>query len=268
MRSASAWMILAAVAALWGAPAAERKLTSEERIELIRGLTAEYATAQIFLPRSKKALVFESRGYFDTRLWIETGKENGTAARPGDLLKITKVTLEDNRILLEINGGMNGGRKWWEGIQIGAGTGNSTTPISTSSQSIAPGGTSLALAFPGRVPPLKAAEVKAVLAPLLDFNKRSASEQYVETLSPEIQQAVKEKKAIDGMNREQVIMALGRPDSKVRETVDGVELEDWIFGKPPGRVVFVTFNADKVVRVKESYAQPGGSVAPPLESPR
>ena len=64
------------------------------------------------------------------------------------------------------------------------------------------------------------------------------------------------------MDREQVILALGRPDNKVRETVDGVELEDWIYGKPPGRIVFVTFEGDKVVRVKESYAGLGGSVAP------
>jgi len=38
-------------------------------------------------------------------LWNEIGKENGPAARAGDLVKITKVTLEDKRILLEINGG-------------------------------------------------------------------------------------------------------------------------------------------------------------------
>jgi hypothetical protein len=70
------------------------------------------------------------------------------------------------------------------------------------------------------------------------------------------------------MDREQVILALGRADRKVRETVDGVELEDWIYGQPPGRVVFVTFEGDKVLRVKESYAGLGGSSPPPLPSPR
>ena len=32
------------------------KLTFDERVELVRGLMAEYATAKTFLPRSKKAL--------------------------------------------------------------------------------------------------------------------------------------------------------------------------------------------------------------------
>ncbi len=264
MRSASAWMLLAlAVAPCW---AAERKLTSDERVELIRGLTAEYATAKTPLPRSKKPLIFNTNGNFDAALWSEIGKQNGPAARVGDLVKVTKVTLEDDRIVLEINGGLKSGRKWWEGIQVGIGT--STTPISAGSQTVAPSGTTVALVFPGRITPMKAEEVKKVLAPIMDFNQRSAAEQYVDTLPPEIQQAVKEKKAVEGMNRDQVILALGRPDSKVRETEGGVETEDWIYGKPPGRIVFVTFEGDKVVRVRESYAALGGTIAAPLPDPR
>ena len=69
-----------------------------------------------------------------------------------------------------------------------------------------------------------------MLAPVLDFEKRSATEQYIETLPPEIQEAIKEKRAIEGMDREQVLLALGRPRNKVRETKDGVETEDWIYG--------------------------------------
>ena len=70
------------------------------------------------------------------------------------------------------------------------------------------------------------------------------------------------------MDRDQVILALGRPDHKVRETVDGTEQEDWVFGKPPGRIVFVTFVGEKVVRIREAYAALGGSTAPTLPSPR
>jgi len=33
-----------------------------------------------------------------------------------------------------------------------------------------------------------------------------------------------------------------------------VELEDWVYGLPPGKITFVTFNGDKVVKVKEEYA--------------
>ena len=66
------------------------------------------------------------------------------------------------------------------------------------------------------------------------------------------------------MDRDQVILALGKPRTKMRETKDGLELEDWVYGNPPGKIVFVTFNGSKVLKVKETYAGLGGQVAPPL----
>ena len=105
------------------------------------------------------------------------------------------------------------------------------------------------------------ADVKKMLTPVLDFDKHSATEQYVDTLPPEIKKAVQEKKVIVGMDRDQVLLAVGRPLRKTRESKDGEEQEDWIYGEPPGRVTFVTFAANKVVRVKETYAGLGGSIA-------
>ena len=101
-----------------------------------------------------------------------------------------------------------------------------------------------------------------MLAPILDFEKRSATEQLVETLPPEVQAAVKEKRAIEGMDREQVLLALGKPRTKVRETKDGVDTEDWIYGLPPGKVTFITFANGKVSRVKDTYAGLGGETVP------
>jgi hypothetical protein len=263
----SLFSLLVATWPVWGpASAQDRNLTEEERVELIRGLTAEYATAKTGLPRSKDPLPLNSQGTFDQKRWTAAGRENGLAAKSGDLVQITKVTLEDKRIVLEINGGMSGGRKWYQRIEVG--TSQRTIPLDSGSQSVAVAGTNLALVFPGRLPPVKSAEVKKLLAPVLDFTRRSASETYIETLPPEIQEAVKQKKAVEGMKRDQVLLALGQPVNKVRTTVDGTEYEDWIYGSPPGRIVFVTFDGDEVVRVKESYAGLGGSVAAPLPFPR
>jgi hypothetical protein len=259
--------LLVAVFGLAGAVfAANRKLTREERVELIRGLSAEFATATAPLPQSKKTLIFESNGTYDKGLWEQVGRESGPAARVGDLVQVTKLELEDDRIVFQLNGGAKGGRKWYERIEVGTGT--RTTPIGGGSYSAAPGGTTLALVFRERISPLTSAEVKKMLAPVLDFNRRSPTEQYFEKLPEPVKQAIKEKKAVDGMDREQVVLALGKPDRKVRETVDEVELEDWIYGTPPGRIVFVTFEGEKVIRVKEAYAGLGGSVAPPLPTPR
>jgi len=44
-----------------------------------------------------------------------------------------------------------------------------------------------------------------------------------------VQQAIKDKRVTEGMNHEQVIMAMGRPAHKSRETKDGIEEEDWVY---------------------------------------
>ena len=44
---------------------AAEKLTEQDRIELMRGLLAEYATVKQYLPRSRKALPFETNGTYD-----------------------------------------------------------------------------------------------------------------------------------------------------------------------------------------------------------
>jgi hypothetical protein len=142
------------------------------------------------------------------------------------------------------------------------GVGGGTAPIA-GNRSNAPGGTSIAILFHQPLEPVKAAAIKKMLAPVIDFEKHSVTEIYSETLPPEVQQAIKEKRVTEGMNREQVIMALGRPAHKSRETKDGIEEEDWVYGTPPGRITFVTFAGDKVIKVKESYAGLGTQVSSP-----
>lgn len=109
--------------------------------------------------------------------------------------------------------------------------------------------------------------MKKILEPILDFDQRSATKIYSETLPPEVQSAIAEKRALVGMNREQVLMALGHPNHKYRETKDGTDTEDWIFGAPPGKITFVTFDGNKVIKVKDQYAGLGSdtvSTQPPL----
>jgi hypothetical protein len=165
--------------------------------------------------------------------------------------------------VLQINGGYKGGRKWYQGVQVGVNNGP-MSPVSTN-DSNAPGGTSIVLLFHKPLEPIKASEIKKMLAPVLDFEKRSVTEIYSETLPPEVQQAIKEKRAREGMTREQVIMAMGKTSNKSRETKDGVDVEDWVYGQAPGRITFVTFQGDKVVKVKEAYAGLGTQVQDPSD---
>lgn len=236
------------------------KLTFDERVEIMRGMTAEYATAKVSIPRSKKALKFNvGNGTWDKAQWDDAQREHGPAARKGDIVQVSKINIESDKLVVELNGGMKSGRKWYERVEVGMGT--RTTPIG-GTQSNAPGGTTIVMLFDKPIEPMKAAEVKKLLAPLLDFEKRTATEAYVDTLPPEIKKAIEEKKPIEGMDREQVFLALGAPRTKVRETKDGYDYEDWIYGQPPGKITFVTFQGQKVHKVRDIYGDLGGEVVP------
>jgi hypothetical protein len=258
MRGCSVLLVFLIAAA--GLRADSKKLTEDQRIELLRGLSAEYATIKTLLPRSKKPLEFNTDGSWDKTKWEAAAKELGPAGRVGDLIQITQVVIDKDRIVLVLNNGMRGGKgSWKDHVQIGMGT--STSPINGGAPTNAPSGTAIALLFGGPIGEVTSAEIKKMLKPVLDFAKDSVTENYVETLPPEIQTAVRDKRAVVGMNRDQVLLAVGRPIRKSRENKDGAEIEDWIYGEPPGRVTFVTFTGDKVVRVKDTYAGLGGTIA-------
>lgn len=239
-----------------------RKMTDEEKLTLVRGLSAEYAKVKVFLPRSKKALKMKSDGTYDKAEWKETGMEFGPVARVDDLVQITHVDIEDNRMTFAINGGFKPGGRWYNRIEVGMGGG--TQPVNQDPKRAL--GTTIALVWEGRIPPeVQVSDVKKILKPVLDFEMRSASEDYFSSLPPEIQEAIKAKRAAIGMTREQVRMAMGMPRDKLRETKDGLDTEDWIYGLPPGKITFVTFANGKVIKVKDSFAGLGGATAPPLK---
>ncbi len=249
-----------AVSSLYGD---QKKLTVDQRVELLRGLNSEYATVKAPLPRSKKPLEFNSDGTYDWQAWLDVGKQMGPAGRVGDLVQITHVTIEKDSILFEINHGVRRKGAWKDHVQVGMAI---PQPIGNSDAN-APGGTFLVLKFPEPIGELTSAEVKKMLAPVLDFEKHTATENYADTLPPEIKTAIAEKKPVEGMDRDQVLLALGRPLRKSRESKDGVDFEDWIYGQPPGRVTFVTFSGQKVVKIKETYAGLGGTIAETPKQP-
>lgn len=241
------------------------RITEEQRIELVRNLTAEYATVKESLPRSKKPLELETNGKYDRQKWVALMREAGPAARLGDQVQITKITIENERIVFEINGGIKSGKHWYDNVQVGMGTG--ATPIGHG-DATATTGTYLSLEFRKPIGEIDTAEVKKMLAPLFDFDKHTVTQLYADTLPPEVKKAIADKRAQVGMNRDEVLLALGHADRKLRETKDGDETEDWIYGHPPGKITFVTFDGDKVIKVKETYAGLGVEASKPLDVPR
>ncbi len=239
----------------------KKKLSDEERIEILRGMTAEYATAKVLIPRSRKALPIDSTGKYDKSIWDDAMKEFGPAARSGEQVQVTKISFEDDKVILELNHGLKTGKKWYEKVEVGMG--GNTAPVGRADQ-VATAGTLLAIKFPDKLHDLDSAKIKQLLRPVLDFEKHSVTENYVDQLPEPIKNAIKEKRPIEGMDREQVMMALGKPIRKERRTVDGIDLEDWMYGRAPGKITFVTFTGKTVSKVKDSYAGLGGSTAAEL----
>jgi hypothetical protein len=260
-----AFAALAILSLLPGVCLAGSKLTFDDRVELTRGLMAEYGVLKQALPHAKGALAFDAASGIDMNQWAKAAKEDGLAARPGATVQVTKVEIGEDRIVLQIDGGYNGGRKWYRNATIAAGPSTNPDPtrIGDGVDDDAPFGTSIAILFHKPLEPIKSADIKKMLAPLLDFDKHSVTEIYADTLSPEFQTAVKTNHALVGMDREQVKLALGLPAHKERQTEDGVELEFWTYGEAPGKFTFVTFKGDKAIAVKEEYAGLGTQVNDP-----
>ena len=89
-----------------------KKLTEDQRIEILRGLNFEYAKIKVPLPRSKSALEVTTSGTRDEAKWAAAQKENGPAGRVGDLIQVTRVDIGKDRIVLDLNGGIKGGRRF------------------------------------------------------------------------------------------------------------------------------------------------------------
>jgi hypothetical protein len=233
------------------APATETPEEQQQsRLLLIRDLDGEYAKALQPLAGGKESFKIPVGKPLDLQhLQDFVRLHGGPAANPGDTIQITKIDFQGKGVLFEFNGG---GRKkfhWREHLSIGMG--NTPDPETGSHPGEGVGG-SLFLDYGRQLPPLTSAELRQELSSLLDFSKQSATKNWVDTLPPEFKEGVEDHHAVVGMDEDTVIAALGHPDRKVRSRdEDGNDTEDWIYGSPPAKTVFVTFIAGKVSKVKE-----------------
>mgnify|MGYP001099208801 CR=1 FL=1 len=237
------------------AAAKPNQLSAENRLAIIRLLAFEYASARKPLPAGEKGLELKANGEVNERQLRQELANHGASVHTGDIVQITQIEFKKDRIIFEINGGGRPQKKkWYERIEVVAGgpvgvpTGRRSPGATTAPPPIT--GSYVVLRFSGSVPDLTAEQVRDRITAVLDFSRRTAAVSWIETLPEEFQEAIRNKKAVVGMDREMVLAALGRPDHKVRETRNGVEEEDWIYGVPPF-VTFVTFAGERVVRVKE-----------------
>ncbi|MCU1240767.1 MAG: hypothetical protein JWO71_1493 [Candidatus Acidoferrum typicum] len=236
-------------------------LQEHTKLDLIRYVSGEFAKATRNLPAGKEGFLLYVGKPLSPELLERAVATHGAAVHIGDSAQITKLEFRDHSIVVDVNGGGRGKKRWRDHIQIGMGGSIPTARTTTTTpdqESGPPGmqpgmGSTIFLEFSKALPDLTPDELKQILSPFLDFAKqRSASVQWVDTLPPEMKKAIQERRPAVGMDREEVVAAIGKPEHKVRERdSEGNEIEDWIYGQPPSKTVFIRFMGDRVASIKQ-----------------
>jgi hypothetical protein len=235
-------------------------LQDTSKLNLIRYVSGEFAKAVKNLPAGKEGVHFNVNKPFQPELLESAVATHGPAVTSGDNVQITKLEFRDHQIIVDVNGGGRGKHRWRDHIQVGMTGSPFPTSTGTTTQQdqgppgMQPGaGSTIFLDFNKFVPDISPDELKQLLSPFLNFAKeRSAAVQWFDTLPPEMKKAIQERKPVVGMDREELIAAIGKPDHKVRERdPEGNDIEDWIYGQPPSKTVFVRFMGERVTSIKQ-----------------
>lgn len=240
---------LAAILCMTASLSLPAQISRDAKFEILRTVIAEQAAARIALPFGNDGVDIEDSGQVNKEKLSADIKKNGQSIETGKVVTVTEISFDDNKIQIELDGGGKNKKGFLDRIEVGVGS--QTTPVTRDDVRKAKG-SKIVLRFAKKVPAdLTPDQLKQMLDPILDFNKHNFLKTGIDALPPEFQEAVKVKEARIGMDRSTVIMALGRPDKKVREKVDGIDTEDWIYFQRGLRAQFITFEKDVVMRIRQ-----------------
>ena len=223
-------------------------LDEKGRQELIRNLESEQGFAHRELPLGA-GMQLVANGTLSPREdeYKKMLYEKGQSAAAGDRVQVTSLDFRPDRIVIDLNGGPYAKHRFLSHISI--------NDMPLAQQGPAATGCRITLIFEGGVPQVTAAEVKALLDPVVDFRAKSSSEAYADTLPPKVREAVEAHEVLVGMSRRMVIAAMGEPKTKEREHASSTDAdspiyEEWIYGDPPQPTQFVRFKNGRVARLE------------------
>lgn len=233
------------------------RISKEDRVQILRSFSTGLVYVRTYFPVGELGLTLK-QGHLtpagpELKQLIDT---RGTAAKPGDLVRITVIEFKDDHIHFEINGGPARKTKWYQKMTI-SGPGGTLSPGQNKKNPNSPKesgpdsrGSYVDLYFDKYIPELTVSQLRQLLAPVFDLEAKTSVEAYIETVPPKIKGAIKEHHILVGMNREMVLYAKGLPTRKIREEKEGTQYEEWVYGEPPQDVEFVRFSGDEVVRLE------------------
>src|SRR5215471_6869141 len=228
------------------------QIAQNARYDILRTVLADQAAARIGLPFGSDGVDLTEAGEINKDKLQREIQKNGQSVEAGKVVTVTDIAFDDNRIVIQLDGGGKNKKSILDRIQVGVGAGPSTVPVQTDDKIAKAKGSKITLRFEKKVPSdLKPEQLRQLLDPVLDFNKHSFMKTGIESLPPEFQEAVKAKEAKIGMDRSTVIMAMGRPEQKFRETKNGVYTEQWLYNQRGLRALFILFEDNVVVEIKQ-----------------
>ncbi len=222
-------------------------ITERGKRDLVRNLEAEQGFAHRALPVGEDLILIANGNLTPTGdAYKEMLYKKGQSAAPGDRVVLTAVTVKDDRIVIDLNGGPYLNHRFLRHIDI-----NDIPLVPQDGAQVT--GCRVTLVFEGGLPEVSAPEVKALLDPIVDFGVKTSAEAYADSLPPFLKTAIEQHYVLVGMDRKMVLAAMGEPLSKVRELVPGSttrRYEEWIYGQPPQTVRFVRFEGDRVNQLR------------------
>ena len=236
---------------LWAASPKKtsKGITEGSRVAIIRHISSEFVIAKLAMPGGKHGFFVHSDGRLDKGRNDAAFRIRGRAINPGSPIQITKIRFKKDRIIFEINGGGGSQKKWYQSIKVSGGPAGARRVEDENSKAPA-WGANLNLLFNGPIPDLTVEELKNLLSPVLDFNRRRPTILYSPEVPKKVKRAIRQHEVLVGMNRDAVLSSKGTPGRRIRETRDGIEYEEWIYGNPPA-LLFVVFDGDMVVRIQQ-----------------
>ena len=144
------------------------------------------------------------------------------------MVTITAINFDDDKIEVELDGGGKNQKSFLDRIQFGIGVGDRSVARPDSGVYE---GSKVVLRFEDKAPiDLTADRLKEYLRRSSISTRQNFMDSGIESLPEEFQEAVLDKEPKIGMDRSTVLAAMGRPNSRIRDTTpEGAEQETWIY---------------------------------------
>jgi hypothetical protein len=228
------------------------QISRDAKYDILRTVLADTAAARIALPFGSDGVELSEDGQVNKDKLTKDIQKNGQSIEPGKIVTITEISFDGDKVNIELDGGGKNKKSFLDRIQVGVGTDTANAPVTRDDKTAKAKGSKIVVHFAKKVPPdLKPDQLREMLSPVLDFHKQSLMKTGIDSLPPEFQEAVKAKEARVGMDKSTVLMALGRPDQRFRETKNGVFTETWMYVLRGLKRLFVTFENGVVVETKQ-----------------